>query len=420
MNFLPLSAAAITISPPFVDQLFMEPGSDPQSPWGLINGRPSALVKSATMVPPAVNYSAGSTVFASFAVIGSPGTYEVFVACGRPGEPIKPAKEKLGGLEPRPDGVSVLRFTTTDFLSWTGGTVVLFLPDGTPRPGRFGDGEVWTVKSMDRNESAYLLMAYYGDTAYGFSAGLKLTEDCFRVTRQGGVFKDHDDTNLIWSRGTHLWVDMQIFGAPWLNPDGSRTICPHNLSDNGGCDGGPRVVTTRLSADGANFTGDFGCASPGPHEPFTPAKRVKCSVWDEANLIRPHPIEDPPEMQFYRVRPFYVGESGRLAAHALQYAASPAEMNNISDYGYWGPYCPDPARPDDPSATTMCHKGHGYGRMHGPHMMEEWWVGTDDQAGPEELSQWRRPYKRFRVVSSAPALPLLPARCTLRQNTGPR
>ena len=39
------------------------------------------------------------------------------------------------------------------------------------------------------------------------------------------------------------------------------------------------------------------------------------------------------------MRPFYVGQSGRLAAHATQYAASPAEMNNISNYGYWGPYC---------------------------------------------------------------------------------
>jgi hypothetical protein len=40
-----------------------------------------------------------------------------------------------------------------------------------------------------------------------------------------------------------------------------------------------------------------------------------------------------PEMQFYRLRAFYLGDSGRLAAHALQYAASPAEVNNVSDYG---------------------------------------------------------------------------------------
>ena len=52
---------------------------------------------------------------------------------------------------------------------------------------------------------------------------------------------------------------MQIFGAPWLLPNGSRTICPHNLSDNGGCTGGPRVVTVRTSPDGRNFSGWTGC-----------------------------------------------------------------------------------------------------------------------------------------------------------------
>jgi hypothetical protein len=51
--------------------------------------------------------------------------------------------------------------------------------------------------------------------------------------KAGGVFKDHDDSNLIWSRSSQLWVDMQIMSSPWLLPNGSTTICPHNLSDNG-------------------------------------------------------------------------------------------------------------------------------------------------------------------------------------------
>ena len=46
----------------------------------------------------------------------------------------------------------------------------------------------------------------------------------------------------------------------------------------------------------------------------------------------------------------------------------------------------------------MCHKGHGYGRMHGPHIMEEWWVGSKTQRGPEEIQAWRRPFKRFRAA----------------------
>ena len=104
-------------------------------------------------------------------------------------------------------------------------------------------------------------------------------------------------------------------------------------------------------------------------------------------LIRPDPKEDPPEMEFYRLRPFYVGDTGRLAGHATQYAPSPAEMNNISNYGYWGPYC---ANASAPGGFNMCHKGHGYGKMHGPHMMEEWWVGGAAQKGPEDLHGWAR------------------------------
>ena len=130
---------------------------------------------------------------------------------------------------------------------------------------------------------------------------------------------------------------MQIFGAPWLLPNGSQTICPHNLSDNGGCDGGPRTLTVRTSRDGRTWTGDFGCSNPGRFDPVKPSDRPKCKEYNESGLIRPSPTEDPPEMEFYRVRPFYVGDSGRLAAHTLQYAPSPAEVNNVSDYGYWGP-----------------------------------------------------------------------------------
>jgi hypothetical protein len=35
-------------------------------------------------------------------------------------------------------------------------------------------------------------------------------------------------------------------------------------------------------------------------------------------------------------------------------------MNNVSAYGYWGPYCEDPAHP---GAFLMCHKGHGYNKV---------------------------------------------------------
>lgn len=58
------------------------------------------------------------------------GSYEVFVAVGRPGEPIN------GGLRRQPSqGVDVKRYTTSDFVEWSEPEVVLFLPNGIPPPG---------------------------------------------------------------------------------------------------------------------------------------------------------------------------------------------------------------------------------------------------------------------------------------------
>ena len=43
----------------------------------------------------------------------------------------------------------------------------------------------------------------------------------------------------------------------------------------------------------------------------------------DAPLIVPDQ-DDPPELQFYRLRPFYVGNTTRVAAHVLQYAPAPS------------------------------------------------------------------------------------------------
>ena len=370
-----LLAAAPSVAVSTPPQLFMDLETDLVSPWGLLQPKPTALVANASLSRPPANYSAGATVIASFGVLGSPGEYEVFVAVGRPGEPLLllPRREEGGSSDDKPPpppappgGIAVERFTTSDFVRYSPPVTVLYLPNNSPEQSQVatGDGGIWTVKSMDRNEQGYLLMAFYGDSCSAFAAPLALGGHSFTTKLKGGVFKDHDDTNLIWSRASKQWVDMQIMGSPWLLPNGTRTTCPHNLSDNGGCKGGPRTVTIRTSSDGSAWSGDWGCAQPPRDAKFDPAVRSHCEVWNESGLIRPHPTEDPPELQFYRIRPFYLGESGRYAAHTLQYAASPAEVNNVSDYGYWGPYCPGP----DGRGFIMCHKGHGYGKMHGPHV----------------------------------------------------
>ena len=97
----------------------------------------------------AVNYTAGATVFAAFATLDSPSTFEVFLAVGRPGEPLTAESEAT----PSTGGVSVDRYTTTNFVEYSEPTTVLFLPNDTPPPGSAtNDQGIWTVKSMDRDD----------------------------------------------------------------------------------------------------------------------------------------------------------------------------------------------------------------------------------------------------------------------------
>ena len=58
------------------------------------------------------------------------------------------------------------------------------------------------------------------------------------------------------------------------------------------------------------------------------------------------------ELQFYRMRPFFVGGSGRLAAHVLQYAPSPSQRILGTEYG---------------RHPAMCIGTSG-DQCHGPHM----------------------------------------------------
>ena len=100
----------------FVD-LLLDP-AELTDRWGYIEARPTALEPNSTLRRPALNYSAGATIFAAF---DQPdGSFDVFSAVGRPGEPI-------GAAPPgRPGGVSVLRHTTTDFQSYSKPELVLF------------------------------------------------------------------------------------------------------------------------------------------------------------------------------------------------------------------------------------------------------------------------------------------------------
>ena len=85
---------------------------------------------------------------------------------------------------------------------------------------------------------------------------------------------------------------------------------------------------------------------------------------------------DPPELQFYRSRPFFVpGTRGtRIFAHTLLYAPSP--YINLK-YGRQPYSCKDPPN------QTYCH---------GPHMYEEWWTLRQGASALDISNQtWRRP-----------------------------
>ena len=101
-------------------QLFMDPVRDTTRAWGLLEGNPNALQLNGTLNIPPRNYSAGATVFASFAIEGT-NTFEVFVASGRPGEPLlgDMAHHTTRGGTPWDTGVSVDRFTTADFVTYS-------------------------------------------------------------------------------------------------------------------------------------------------------------------------------------------------------------------------------------------------------------------------------------------------------------
>lgn len=168
--------------------------------------------------------------------------------------------------------------------------------------------------------------------------------------------------------------------------------------DNGGCSK-RRTVSAKTSTDGVAWGTDHPLITPDQMDPpeleVCPAHFLLCSRrpgCTPAVLALPslaaafHGSFEGPcshsqhtcihDAQFYRIRPFYIGNTTRLAAHTLQYAPSPSLDLLGWDYG---------------RQPTKCTDGNG-SLCHGPHMYEEWWVGpaSGDAA---DTAGWRRPYR---------------------------
>lgn len=175
---------------------------------------------------------------------------------------------------------------------------------------------------------------------------------------------DHDDASMTFdSYHDHRWVALQV-----VIEQGPKPRLPSGLQfhDNSG---GRRIVGFRSSTDGRNWSCVASCGSTQSYEadpkcrggsgalPFDPLCPNTPLAVPEAPVVRPNSA-DPPELQFYRARPWRYGD--RWVAAVYNYAPSPL--------------C-DPA-------VMGCH---------GPHLGSEWWVQPRG-AQLTNHSAWERPY----------------------------
>jgi hypothetical protein len=176
---------------------------------------------------------------------------------------------------------------------------------------------------------------------------------------------DHDDGSMTFDDvQEHRWVSLQV-----VLEQGPKPVLPSGLQfhDNSG---GRRVVGFRTSTDGRNWTCVASCGSsksyaddPTCHDnsgdlPTDPLCPNTPLALPDAPVVRPDPAIDPPELEFYRARPWRYGD--RWVAAVYNYA--PSLLCNPKVMG-----------------------------CHGPHLGSEWWVQPAG-ARLSNHSAWERPY----------------------------
>ena len=119
-----------------------------------------------------------------------------------------------------------------------------------------------------------------------------------------------------------------------------------------------RVVTAKISYDGKAWGRDLGLRSPDELDPpvCRSIETLAPFVFAQPTFHMSPDTEERAvqELQFYRFRPFMIGDSGRLAGHALQYAPGPWLGD---EYGRQPTHCVAPT--NDSCWTTECGHCHG-------------------------------------------------------------
>lgn len=295
-------------------------------------------------------YHNGAMPIAVLPSLGEPGSFEVYCSNSTDIFPnvATNLRSEVASISSGVTNNTLLRYTTRDFRHYSEPHAACSLAGGID----------WKSIARDDASGRYVMIVHYDRSSFTYvsdNAGLS-----FRLLPSGevpgGHYGDKDDLNLIHNKGR--FVDMQIVYQEW-----TLRYC-----DNAGCDR-RRVISTKTSSDGGNWSVDQGLIQPDAH--------------------------DPPELQFYRIRPFYVGNTSRLAAHVFTYAPSPQQSIVGEDYGLQPSAC-SPANdkkwakmPPFKPYNPRCENG---GCCHGPHLFEEWWIGP--QSGDAaDTRGWRRPFR---------------------------
>ena len=100
----------------------------------------------------------------------------------------------------------------------------------------------------------------------------------------------------------------------------------------------------------ADWSADLGLHPPDAEDPpelqfctRAPLPLVSCAVSGSGCGCSSEPWSDRPWRACAdRIRPFYIGNTSRIAAHVLQYAPSPSQAQLGVKYGRQPPMCHDP------------------------------------------------------------------------------
>ena len=190
-----------------------------------------------------------------------------------------------------------------------------------------------------------------------------------------------DDMNLVFHSGLFVNIQKVI-----QNHTCSTCYCD-NLGPCGGAPLGDPALRANDTSRGSERRVFAIFTSPDGQE------------WTQRPGLLAPDAEDPPDLQFYQVRPFVLGGSGRLAARALMYAPDPVAPNEAAAHrraSGLSHMCVHNFSTEPLTVTKICH---------GPHVMNTWWVLAGEGEGQATVvSDWRRPVES-RWMAAAPPGP---------------